>query len=55
MEHYSIIQDTVKNEKRTICVYENIGNYEKLKLRVGDEDPITWLDNYVKELNRKQK
>lgn len=55
MEHYSIIQDIVKNGKRTTCVYENIGNYEKLKLRAGNEDPITWLDNYVKELNRKQK
>ena len=52
MEHYSIIQDITKNGKRTTCVYENIGNYEKLKLRAGNEDPIMWLDNYVKELNK---
>ena len=52
---YTIIQDIVKNGKRTTCVYENIGNYDKLKLRAGSEDPINWLDNYVKELNKKAK
>ena len=53
--HYSIIQDIMKNGKRTTKVYENIGNYEKLKLRAGNEDPISWLNNYVKELNDKLK
>lgn len=53
--HYSIIQDITKNGKRTTNVYENIGNLEKLKQRAGDEDPIVWLENYVKELNRKHK
>ena len=52
---YTIIQDINKNGKRTTCVYENIGNYDKLKLRAGNEDPITWLNNYVKELNKKMK
>ena len=55
MEHYSIIQDITKNGKRTTKVYENIGNYDKLKLRAGDEAPIVWLNNYVKELNEKSK
>lgn len=54
-EHYSIIQDINKNGKRTTRVYENIGNLEMLKLRAGNEDPIVWLSNYVKELNRKTK
>ena len=36
-------------------VYENIGNFEKLKLRAGDEDPLTWLNNYVAELNKQHK
>ena len=53
--HYSIIQDIIKNGKRTTKVYENIGNYEKLKLRAGNEEPLVWLDNYVKELNKKSK
>ena len=52
---YTIIQDIYKNGKRTTCVYENIGNYDKLKLRAGNEDPIPWLNNYVKELNKKMK
>ena len=54
-EHYSIIQDINKNGKRTTRVYENIGNLEMLKSRAGNEDPLVWLDNYVKELNRKNK
>lgn len=52
---YTIIQDIKKNGKRTTCVYENIGNYDKLKLRAGNEDPIIWLDNYIKTLNKKAK
>ena len=54
-EHYSIIYNIRVNGKRTSRVYENIGNYEKLKLRAGNEDPIEWLNNYVNELNIKQK
>ena len=54
-EHYSIIYDVKINGKRTSKVYENIGNYEKLKLRAGNTDPLTWLNNYVKELNEKSK
>lgn len=54
-EHYSIIQDIKKNGKKTTKVYENIGNLEKLKQRAGNEAPLVWLDNYVKELNRKSK
>ena len=54
-EHFSIIQDITKNGKRTTCVYENIGNYERLKERAGNEEPMIWLKNYVKELNIKQK
>ena len=54
-EHYSIIQDVTRNGKRTTKVYENIGNLEMLKQRAGNEEPLVWLDNYVKELNRKNK
>lgn len=54
-EHFSIIQDINKNGKKTTKVYENIGNLEKLQQRAGNEDPLEWLDNYVKELNRKNK
>ena len=52
---YTIIQDITKNGKRTTCVYENIVNNDKLKLRAGNEEPLTWLNNYVKSLNKKLK
>lgn len=48
---YTIIKDINKNGKRTTCVYENIGNLDKLKQRAGDMDPIEWLNQYIKELN----
>ena len=54
-EHYSIIYNVVVNGKRTSRVYENIGNYDNLKFRAGDEDPIVWLKNYVKNINNKIK
>lgn len=49
---YAIIKDVNKNGKRTTCIYENLGTLDKIKLRAGDENPLVWLDNYVKELNR---
>ena len=54
-EHYSIIYNIKINGKRTSRVYENIGNYNDLKLRAGNEDPLTWLNNYVNDLNKKIK
>ena len=54
-EHYSIIYDIKINGKKTSKVYENIGNYNKLVERAGDKDPLTWLENYIEELNKKQK
>ena len=54
-EHYSIIEDITINGKRTTRVYENIGNFNKLKLRAGDQEPIEWLKNYVADLNEKNK
>lgn len=52
---YTIIKDITKNGKRTTCVYENIGNLNKLKQRAGSNDPIEWLNQYIKELNEKEK
>ena len=52
---YAIIRDINKNGKRTTCVYENIGNLEKLKKRAGDMEPLEWLNNYVQKLNEQNK
>ena len=54
-EHYSIIQDIVKDGKRTTYIYENIGNYNDLKVRANNEEPIEWLKNYVAKLNNELK
>lgn len=54
-EHYSIIQDVTINGRRTTKIYENIGNLDSLKSRAGNEEPLVWLNNYVKDLNRKAK
>lgn len=40
--HYSIIKDIYKNNKRTTCVYENMGTIEKVKERAEDEDLLVW-------------
>ena len=53
--HYTIIKDIYKNDKRTTCVYENMGTIEKIKERAGNEEPLEWLKNYVAELNKKHK
>ncbi len=53
--HYTIIKDIYKNDKRTTCVYENLGTIEKIKERAGNEEPLEWLKNYVAELNKKHK
>ena len=52
---YAIIKDITKNGKRTTCIYENIGNFEKLKQRAGDENALEWLNKYVQKLNKKEK
>lgn len=54
-EHYCIIEDITIDGKRTTRVYENIGNFEKLKLRAGDEEPLVWLNNYIAQLNKQHK
>lgn len=53
---YSIIQDiTTINGKRTTRIYENLGTIDKIKLRCGNEEPLTWVTNYILELNKKAK
>ena len=52
-EHYSIIYDIKINGKRTSKVFENIGNYDKLKLRAGDQDPLVWLNDSLPVIIKK--
>lgn len=52
---YAIIQDINKNGKRTTKIYENLGNIDKIKQKCGNDEPLKWVENYVKELNKKVK
>lgn len=52
---YAIIKDIYKNNKRTTCIYENLGTIEKIKDRANGEDPVEWLKKYVDELNKKNR
>ena len=52
---YAIIKDINKNGKRTTCIYENLGTIDKFKARAGDMNPLEWLEQYVQELNKKNK
>lgn len=54
-EHYAIIYDVNIDGKRTTKIYENLGNYDNLKLRSQGSDPIEWLNKYVDSLNKKVK
>ena len=52
---YAIIKDITKNGKRTTCIFENLGTLDKIKQRAGNEEPLVWLQNYLQELNIKEK
>lgn len=54
-ETYSIIKDININGKRTTTTYENLGNIDKVKVRAGKKDPFEWMEQYLKELNLKNK
>ena len=52
---YSIIQDYKHNGKRTTRIVETLGNLEQIKLKAKGKDPIQWLNDYVKLLNKEEK
>ena len=54
-EFYYIIKDITRNGKRTTKIIEKLGTIDKIKERAKDEDPIIWLNNYVTEINKKEK
>ena len=51
--NYSIIRDYTNSfGKRTTCIYENLGNDDKLKERFGYENTFEELNKYINELNQ---
>ena len=50
---YCIIRDyTNLNGKRSTCVYERLGNEDKLKERFGNEDTMVKVKEYIASLNK---
>lgn len=54
-EFYYIIKDINRNDKRTTKIVEKLGTIDNIKERAKDEEPIIWLNNYVAEINKKEK
>ena len=54
-EFYYIIKDVNKRGKRTTVIVEKLGKLDDIKLRAENQDPIQWLNQYLKELNIKEK
>lgn len=51
--NYSIIRDyTNLNGKRSTCIYENLGNDEKLKERFGSTNTMDKVNEYIASLNK---
>lgn len=54
-KQFYVIKSFRENGKNTSKIVEKLGNYETLKKRLGGADPKEWAENYVAELNRKEK
>ena len=52
---FYIVKSVYENGKRSNKVVEKLGTYDTLKEKLGDQDPYEWAENYVAELNRREK
>jgi len=52
---YYLIEDVVKNGKRTTQIREKLGTHEELLKELNGQDPYEWAKKYAEELNRKEK
>lgn len=50
-----VIKSTYVNGIRSSKIVEKLGTVDELKRKLGDQDPIEWANEYIKELNRKEK
>lgn len=53
--NYYVIKD-VKTEsgKRTTMIYERLGTEEEIKKKIGNENILEWISEYINELNFKE-
>lgn len=50
-----MIKDVIENNKRNTNVVEKLGTAKELERKLNGQDPIEWVRNYIKELNKKEK
>jgi len=49
--NYYVIKDVIKNGKRTTEIFEKLGNIEQVSKRSNGENPLTWINKYIENLN----
>ena len=52
---YYLIEDVVKNGKRTTQIREKLGTHEELLKELNGQDPYEWAKKYAEELIEKRK
>lgn len=52
---YSIIKDIMKNGKKTTKIVETLGNYDEIKAKYPDQEPLEWAKAYAKKLTKEEK
>lgn len=50
-----VIKTIYKNGKQYTKTVEKLGTYTELKKKLDGQDPIEWANNYIEELNQKEK
>lgn len=52
---FYVVKSFYTNGKRSNKVIEKLGTYDEIKEKLKGEDPYKWAEDYVNELNRKEK
>lgn len=52
---YYVIKDYYSNGKRTTKIVEKLGTHDELLEKLGGKDPVKWAEDYIEELNKKEK
>lgn len=52
---FYVVKSVYKNKHHSSVVVEKLGTYNDLLEKLGGRDPYEWAEEYVRELNRKEK
>ena len=50
-----VMKSTYINKIHSTKIVEKLGTYAELKEKLNGQDPIEWANEYIQELNRKEK